>query len=303
MPRCARVKTNNSIFHVMIRSISEIDLFKDDADKKEYLMKMREYQLLYGFKVYAYCLMDNHAHFVIDANGSDISKVMHSINFSYAMKFNRKYKRHGHLFQDRFKSKIVKDERNLIALTAYIHNNPKDINGYEEYPEKYEFSSSHIFLFGDEDPYEVIDYNYVGFVMGKDRYNGKMYLNLLREMKYSQLEKEMEFDQEQTIYHSCKSMLVRDVKTEEIIDYISNVFEIDSIKIYTKHNRCVTEARALIVILMRSLCNYKCTDICKALGNITQGRVSKLSNIGIKAISGNLFYRKIVSDFIQQYST
>ncbi|WDC83583.1 transposase [Caloramator sp. mosi_1] len=58
--------------------------------------------------------MDNHAHFIIDANGADISKIMHFINYKYAMWFNKRYSRHGHLFQDRFKSKIVKDERYLL---------------------------------------------------------------------------------------------------------------------------------------------------------------------------------------------
>lgn len=68
---------------------------------------MAGYQENYGFKVYGFCLMDNHAHFIIDVNGADISNIMHSINFKYAQVYNRKHKRHGHLFQDRFKSKIV----------------------------------------------------------------------------------------------------------------------------------------------------------------------------------------------------
>ena len=60
--------------------------------------------------------MDNHAHLLIDANGADISKVMHGINFSYAMYFNKKYEREGHLFKDRFKSKIVDDDRYLKTV-------------------------------------------------------------------------------------------------------------------------------------------------------------------------------------------
>ena len=58
-----------------------------------------------------------HSHLLVDANGADISKVMHGINFSYAMYFNKKYKRDGHLFKDRFKSKIVDNDRYLKTVS------------------------------------------------------------------------------------------------------------------------------------------------------------------------------------------
>ena len=57
--------------------------------------------------------MNNHLHLIIDANGCDISKIMHCINFSYAMYFNKKHERYGHIFRDRFKSIIVANDRYL----------------------------------------------------------------------------------------------------------------------------------------------------------------------------------------------
>lgn len=59
-------------------------LFKDDDDKDKFLFFVQRYQKEFGYKVYTYCLMANHGHFIIDANGSDISKVMHGINQCYA---------------------------------------------------------------------------------------------------------------------------------------------------------------------------------------------------------------------------
>ncbi|WP_123054375.1 transposase [Clostridium sp. JN-1] len=105
--------------------------------------------------------MDNHLHLIIDANGADISKIMHDINFSYAQYFNGMHKRHGHLFQDRFRSKIVKIERYLFALSAYIHNNPTDIGRYENSPEKYYFSSLPVYLGIRHDPFELVDDGFV----------------------------------------------------------------------------------------------------------------------------------------------
>ncbi|MCX7950644.1 MAG: transposase, partial [Clostridiales bacterium] len=96
MPRVAREKSFDSIYHIMVRSIAEVDLYKDKKDKLIYLDYMKKAQEQFEFRVYAYCLMDNHAHFVIDANGADISKIMHFINYKYAMYFNRRHERHGH---------------------------------------------------------------------------------------------------------------------------------------------------------------------------------------------------------------
>ena len=78
----------------------------------------------YDYKLYGYCLMDNHIHLTIDSNGSDISTIMKSINVSYVIYFNKKYRRCGHLFQDRFKSEVVESDRYLVELSRYIHLNP-----------------------------------------------------------------------------------------------------------------------------------------------------------------------------------
>ena len=124
MARKARLKADDAIFHIMCKSISEVNLFRDDQDKEKYIYLLKKYKKLYNVKIYGYCLMDNHAHLLVDSNGADISKVMHGINFSYAMYFNKKYKREGHLFKDRFMSKIVDNDRYLKTVSLYIHNNP-----------------------------------------------------------------------------------------------------------------------------------------------------------------------------------
>ena len=165
MPRTARIKDENSIYHIMVRSISELDLFKEDEDKLKYLELIKRYQLKYMFKLYAYCLMDNHGHLLIDVNGGDISRIMHSINFCYAQYYNRKYKRHGHVFQDRFKSKIVKDEKYLIMLSAYIHNNPSDIKKFKYRVEEYRFCSLKDYI-NKENEFEILDKSFLEEIIG-----------------------------------------------------------------------------------------------------------------------------------------
>jgi REP element-mobilizing transposase RayT len=74
MPRARRQKVENgaAIYHVMSRSISELDFFKSDEDKTKYMHTIVECKKLYNFKVYTYCLMDNHVHLIIDSNGANI---------------------------------------------------------------------------------------------------------------------------------------------------------------------------------------------------------------------------------------
>jgi putative transposase len=303
MPRVARKKTPNSIFHVMCRSISEVPLYKDDKDKRFYLGLFKKYQKIYRFEVYGYCLMDNHNHFIIDANGADISKVMHAINFSYARYFNIRHGRHGHLFQDRFKSKQVLSERYMYALSAYVHNNAADISGYENSPENYEFSTLGVYLGLRKDPFGLVN---AGFVLrmfsGNVRKARESYMGLVFRCNKKKLKEEFEFENEGTEYRRGRSILIRNADPEKIMQFIASKLKVSEAAIRVKNSRTSGAARALLVVLMRSLCNFRCMDICKILGNITEAQVSKLSMRGMGLIAGEEKYRFIISEFLENFA-
>lgn len=302
MPRCARIKSSNSIFHIMVRSISEVMLFKTAFDKKQYLDFIKSYQKIYNFKVYAYCLMSNHEHFLIDSNGADISKIMHSINLKYAKNFNKKYKRHGHLFQDRFKSKIITSDQYLITVSAYIHNNPIDIKKYRKHPEKYEFSSLPVYLGLKKDSFQILDEDFIMQLFNHDvnkaRNNYKSLMNMCTD---ENVIKEIEFNEEKTIYKSERKIIIRNFSSDDIMDFVSAKTGVDKFKLYIKNSHSNTKARALCVLLMRGLCNFKCSDICKSLGNITQSRVSSLCSMGINIIDTDPQFKNIINNFILTY--
>jgi putative transposase len=302
MPRCARIKSEDSVYHIMIRSISEVPLFKENADKELYLYLIRKYQEQYNFKVYAYCLMDNHGHLIIDANGADISKIMHGINFTYAQTFNIRHKRRGTLFQDRFKSKIVKDERYIITLSAYIHNNAKDIIGFKKNPAKYEFSSLSVYLGLRKDPYRIIDQDFILQFFGRNKYEAMInYSRLMSLCNEKAILDHIEFKDEKTEYKSERKILVRNFNVNDIIKYISEITNTNCEKMHIKNSRNTLEAKALSILLMRNLCNYKCSEICRVFGNITQARVSILCNLGAKIIDENVKFNNIISSFIKQF--
>ena len=167
MPRTARLKYNDCTYHIMIKSVGDMLLFKENSDKDKLLQLINRYQNKFGFSVYAYCLMDNHGHILVNSNGSDISKIMHGINQSYAQYFNRKYKRTGHVFGDRFKSKIVKDDRYLLTLSAYIHNNAKDLKKWSKKPQNYPYSSLGVYLGVLKDEFQILDIKFILEIFNK----------------------------------------------------------------------------------------------------------------------------------------
>ncbi|MBU3213532.1 transposase [Clostridium estertheticum] len=303
MSRTFRLKSDESIYHIMCKSITEVNLFKDTEDKKKYLSLIKKYKTLYNFKLYGYCLMDNHLHLIIDANGSDISKVMHGINFSYAMYFNKKHERGGHLFRDRFKSIIVANDRYLKTLSLYIHNNPTDILDHKNCPEKYAFSSLAIFIGKRRDYFKLVDYGFIISLFGESiKIARKNYYDLIFMCNEEKLKQEIEFEDEKSEYKNERITLVRNFKSDDVLEFIASKMNVSKIQLYMKYSRNLVQAKALTVVLMRSLCNFKSSDISRTLGNITQARISMLSTIGINLIGTNKKFENIIGDFIKCYA-
>ena len=156
MPRQARVKGEFSIYHIIQRGNERKSLFLSDNDRLRFIETLERMKKKYNFLLYAYCLMDNHVHLLIDDNGNDISRLVKSINISYAYYFNRTYKRCGHLFQDRFRSELVDNDGYLLEVSRYIHNNPVAAGVVKE-PSEYSWSSYNIYTGMARDIYGLID--------------------------------------------------------------------------------------------------------------------------------------------------
>ena len=159
MSRNARVVSSTGLYHVIIRGPSEITLFKNNLDKIKYLRYMAFYKKYFNFKIHCYCLMDTHAHFLIDEYPSKLSLFMKQINNSYSNYFNGKYNHRGHVLEDRFSSYAIETDSYLIQLSYYIHRNPKSIPQFEHAPEKYPFSSLGIYLNLRKDAFNLVSTN------------------------------------------------------------------------------------------------------------------------------------------------
>ncbi|SKA99546.1 REP element-mobilizing transposase RayT, partial [Caloramator quimbayensis] len=273
-------------------------LFKDDDDKVKFMDFVKKAQDQFEFKVYSYCLMDNHAHFIIDSNGADISKIMHFINYKYAMYYNKRHERIGHLFHDRFKSLIVDSDRYLFALTAYVHFNATDIKGYETNPQDYRFSSLGIFLAEKRDEFNLIDDSFILSMFSlKEAAARAMYRDFIFKVKSVVDAKRQEFKDEPTEYRSMRKVLVRDLSPEKIIEIIAERFNIDKLMLKIKNSKGAKEAKAILCFALRKFCDLKCADICRILGSMGQANVSRLCALGAELIKEER-YRGIVEEIL-----
>jgi REP element-mobilizing transposase RayT len=104
MPRSARKKSEKQVYHIMLRGNNKENIFIDEGDKLRIIDTLQEKKKFGEYYLYAYCVMDNHLHIIIKEGKDTIDRIVKRIAASYACYFNKKYKRIGHVFQERYRS-------------------------------------------------------------------------------------------------------------------------------------------------------------------------------------------------------
>jgi putative transposase len=112
------------MWHVWARGVARQLIFGDDDDRRFYLALLRGVAERFGWRILGYCLMGNHLHLVIETREPNLGKGMHALHTTYAMHFNQRWDRVGHLFQSRFGSREIHDEHGLAVVLAYLAANP-----------------------------------------------------------------------------------------------------------------------------------------------------------------------------------
>ncbi len=141
MPRIARVVAVSLPHHITQRGNYRQDVFLDAEDRKQYLMWIGEYSVKYGLSILAYCLMQNHVHFIaIPEEAGSLAKTFNTAHMRYSQYFNKKLRQRGHLWQGRFYSCVL-DEPHLILASRYIERNPVRA-GLVEKPWQWPWSSA-----------------------------------------------------------------------------------------------------------------------------------------------------------------
>lgn len=124
MPRSARLDVPGTLHHIIARGIEQKKIFKEDDDKKRFLEKLEKVLLDSDVTCLAWAVMDNHFHLLLRTGLTPLSRIMSRVMTSYAVNYNLRNKRSGHLFQNRYKSIICEEDTYQLQLMRYIHNNP-----------------------------------------------------------------------------------------------------------------------------------------------------------------------------------
>jgi putative transposase len=139
MPRQSRIDTPGALHHIICRGIERREIFSDDADRDDFVSRLGTTLTNTSTRCYAWALIPNHFHLLLQTGAAPVATVMRRLLTGYATKFNRRHQRHGHLFQNRYKSILCQEEPYLLELVRYIHLNPlragvvsslKELRGY-----------------------------------------------------------------------------------------------------------------------------------------------------------------------------
>lgn len=140
MSRTARIHSQSGCYHIMLRGINRQQIFFDEEDNCFFINLLRKYKEVCGFRLYAYSLMGNHVHMLLQVQQEPLEKIIKRITDAFVYWYNSKYERSGHLFQGRFKSEPIDNERYFLTVLRYILRNPVEA-GLCVSPDEYRYGS------------------------------------------------------------------------------------------------------------------------------------------------------------------
>ena len=164
MPRRARLDAPGALQHIIVRGIERQRIFRDDEDRNALLTRFGRVLTESSTPCYAWALLPNHVHLLLQTGRVPLSTVMRRVLTGYAVTFNRRHRRHGPLFQNRYKSILCEQEPYLLELARYIHLNPlraQRVRGLDEL-DNYPYAG-HGALMGKR----AVAWQAVGFVLGQ----------------------------------------------------------------------------------------------------------------------------------------
>ena len=145
MARKPRIEVEGGLYHLITRGVDRRDIFHSPEDFQKFIAILSSQKTKLPFYLYAYCLMTNHVHLLIERMTDDVGRIMHRVLTGYTQYYNRKYRRTGHLLQGRHKAILCQSDPYLAELVRYIHLNPVRAKMAKR-PEEYLYSSHRTYI-------------------------------------------------------------------------------------------------------------------------------------------------------------
>lgn len=124
MARPLRIEFAGALYHVMARGDARAKIFRDDTDRDAFLSGLARVCERFEWRVWAYCLMGNHYHLLVETGAPTLARGMRQLNGVYTQAFNRRHRRVGHVLQGRYKAILVDKDNYLLELSRYVVLNP-----------------------------------------------------------------------------------------------------------------------------------------------------------------------------------
>jgi putative transposase len=315
MPRTARIDLPDLLQHVIVRGVNRCDIFLDDADRGRFLQNLSKLLIQTGTECLAWSLMTNHVHFLLRPRNTRLAPFMRRLLTGYAIYFNLRHKRSGHLFQNRYKSIVCEENAYLLELVRYIHLNPlraglvKDLAALDRYP-----WSGHSVIMGEaalegQVNYEVLSLfskgkrearkQYQRFVtdgvaLGKrDKLGGGRRLSkeLLRERGEEAYDERVlgsgEFIEGLRVRRELESKIPQYMEIKEIVSKVCSHFGIDPQELRLNARRArIVDARSVICYLAVRQVGYSGVEVGRHV-NLRRAGVSVAAGRGEKMVNGD----------------
>ncbi len=215
MARVARLVSDSGYYHVMARGNNKEMIFKNPSEKQYYLDELEQAIEEGSLTLLSYCIMDNHIHLLINSDIDSMADAFRRINLKFALRYNKKYKQAGHVFQGRYKSEVINTDQYLLSVIRYIHNNPVKA-GIVFKAENYKWSSYRDYLNSgnslvDSNEKEMIMNMLGGSIDQFQRFHLKDDMLEFLEIK-EDLEVEREIKARKILKDYCDKYKVKDIK-------------------------------------------------------------------------------------------
>lgn len=317
MTRQLRMVMPGGVYHLIARGNERKNIFRDDGDRQKLLKIVYSACERFDCRLYAYVLMSNHSHFVVKINGPNLSAFMHCLNGDYAIFFNRKHKRFGHLFQERFYSALVEHGPEIQRVVRYIHMNPVRAGMVDKLTDYAWFSHAQyegalgmawpepvLKLFSDDRPEAIQKYR--EYMAESERLDWKKEAigiygdqilgnpDFIKKVRLMFKEKSLAID-------IAKRMKLKKVyAVEDIIKGTAGFFDMERDTLLYKKSKWNRGKNTLIYLLSKD-CGMSLMDISKLLKGLHYAGVSRTIGKMEKEIKSSVSVQKAVKKIRQTY--
>lgn len=275
MGRKPRIEFNGALYHVIQRGNNKEYIFKNNEHKKYFINKLNEFKTTLNFEVYGYVIMDNHYHLVIRSRDVHISAIMHRINNDFSKYYNISNKRTGHVFQERYKGYLVKDDAYLLSLLRYVHQNPVKAKMCKNLSDYYWSSDS---SYRRNFQCQLVDIDFVLNIFSLER---KVAINeYIKFMDSNELEDSTIFESADMIIEDKNASVQIEIERQSLDDILYNAVNnseelFQNIKSGSR-KRILSEYKKMYIVKSLSL-NYTMKEIGENIG-ISESAVCLLAN-------------------------